>query len=159
MPKILVVCTGNLCRSPMTAALLADRLAHDPLRQGWLVKSAGVWAYEGQPASQNAVLEMRERGIRLEDHRSQPVAPDLVEEADLVLAMTRNHVESIRLAFPDQAHKVRLLSEMIGGRHDIADPYGGSRRSYAATARSLEALIDEGYDTIVALAGGAACDE
>ena len=99
---------------------------------------------------------MRERGIHLEDHRSQPVTRDLLEEADLALAMTRNHVESLRLAFPDHAHKVHLLSEMVGGRHDIADPYGGSRRSYAATARSLETLIDEGYDTIVALAGGAA---
>lgn len=140
----------------MVAALLADRLSRDPARGDWCVESAGVFAYEGQPASTNAILEMRERGIELSAHCSQPVDRALIEGADLVLAMTRHHVEALEAAYPDQAPKVHLLSEMVGRTYDIADPYGGPRISYAATARDLAALIDGGYERIVALAGGAA---
>jgi protein-tyrosine-phosphatase len=141
----------------MTAALLANRLARDPQRRNWTVDSAGVFAYEGQPASVNAVLEMRERGIELGGHCSQPVDHRLMEAADLVLAMTRHHVEGLQQAFPDQAGKVRLLSEMVGRTYDIADPYGASRAAYSTAARDLAALIERGYERIVALAGVAPC--
>ncbi len=152
MATILVVCTGNLCRSPMVAALLADRLVHDPDRRDWRVTSAGVWAFEGRPASVFAVEEMRERGIDMRAHRSQPVTGELMEAADLVLAMTRNHVEALQAAFPDQAAKVHLLSTVVGRVHDIADPYGGSRKEYATIAGDLDALVAAGYDRIVTLA-------
>jgi protein-tyrosine-phosphatase len=138
----------------MAAALLANRLARDPDRQDWRVQSAGVFAYDGQPASANAILEMRERGIELRTHSSQSVDRALVEAADLVLAMTRHHVEALVATFPDQAHKVFLLSETVGRTYDVADPYGESRMSYGATARDLAALIDDGYERIVALAAG-----
>ena len=154
MARILVICTGNLCRSPMAAGLLAHHLANDPDRQDWEVESAGVFAYGGQPASTNAVLELRGRGIELGAHCSQAVDRSLVEAADLVLAMTRHHVEALEVAYPDQADKVYLLSEMVGRKYDIADPYGGSRLSYGATARDLAVLIDDGYERIVTLAGG-----
>ncbi len=152
MATVLIICTGNLCRSPMVAALLADRLARDPDRRDWRVASAGVWAFGGRPASVFAVEEMRERGIDMRAHRSQPVTRELVETADLVLAMTRNHVEALEVAFPDQAAKVHLLSTVVGRGHDIADPYGGSRTEYATIARDLDALVEAGYDRIVTLA-------
>ena len=152
MARVLVICTGNLCRSPMVAALLADRLAQDPARRDWQVESAGVWAYGGRPATEYGIDEMRERGIDMRAHSSQPVTRELVEAADLVLAMTRNHVEALEVTFPDQAHKLYLLTQMVGQEYDIADPYGGSRLAYAATAKNLEALVEAGYDRIVALA-------
>jgi protein-tyrosine phosphatase len=139
----------------MVAALLTDRLARDAARQDWQVDSAGVWAAAGHPATAYGIDEMRERGIDLYGHRSQPVTRELVGAADLVLAMTRNHVEALQVAFPDQAHKVYLLTQMVGREYDIADPYGGSRLAYSATARSLEALIEDGYERIVALAEAA----
>jgi len=163
MTTILVVCTGNLCRSPMAAALLRARLDEDEKRRDWRVVSAGTWASQGQPASPYAVAEMDERGIDIHAHRSRSVDAELMEEADLVLVMTRSHAEALTVAFPDQAHKVHLLSEMEGQTYDISDPYGGTRLEYAYIAQELEQLIDGGYERIVFLVtnppgrGGRSC--
>ena len=154
MPTILIVCTGNLCRSPMAEGLLRARLARDKARQGWRVGSAGIWTTDGRPASGHAVQEMAQRGIELQGHRSRNVTREMVAEADLVLAMTRSHVDALRAAFPEHAHKLYLFSEMIGQAYDINDPYGGTRLEYSYTAKELEQLIDAGYERIVALVEG-----
>jgi len=135
----------------MVETLLRAKLRRDEERSDWQVGSAGTWAVEGQPASAYAVAEMAKRGLDLRDHSSRPVTGELMKEADLVLGATRNHVEALKAAFPDQAHKVHLLSEMVGKVYDILDPYGGTRMEYAYTAQELEELIEEGYERIVAL--------
>jgi protein-tyrosine phosphatase len=151
MPTILFVCTGNLCRSPMAAALLQARLSRDEARHDWQVGSAGVWTTDGRPASAYAIDEMAQRSIDLRVHRSRNVTRALMDEADLVLAMTQDHAEALTAAFPDQAHKVHLLSEVVGQRYDVSDPYGGSRLEYTYIAKELEGLIEAGYERIVAL--------
>jgi len=158
MPSVLFVCTGNLCRSPMAEVLLRARLASDEERQGWLVGSAGVWAVDGRPASVYAIEEMARRGIDLGAHRSRSVTRELVDEADLVLAMTRSHVEALRAAFPTCVSKVHLMSEMVGKAFDISDPYGGTRLEYQYVAEELAHLIEEGYERIVTLAEGTGND-
>ena len=155
MPSVLLVCTGNLCRSPMAAALLQARLARDEVRRDWQVGSAGVWTVEGQPASAYAIEEMAQRGIDLRTHRSRNVTREMMAEADLVLAMTRNHAEALGAAFPEHAHMVCLLSEMVGQTYDIHDPYGGTRLEYAYSAEELEQLIEDGYERTIALVEGA----
>jgi len=154
MRRILFICTGNLCRSPMAAAMLRARLAQDPQRRGWEVTSAGLWAEEGLPASPHTVAVMAERGYDLSDHRSRPVTPELIRRADLILGMTPHHVEALRLAFPDAAGKIHLLAEMVGASYGVEDPYGQSLLAYQAVADELEHLIEEGYGRIVALTEG-----
>lgn len=151
MPRILVVCTGNLCRSPMAAALLRARLSRDEARRDWQVESVGTWATEGRPASACAIEEMARRGLDLSGHQARAVTHEAVSTADLVLVMERTHAEALKAAFPDHAHKVYLLSEMIGRRYDIGDPYGGTPAEYAVVARELEGLIETGYTRIVGL--------
>ena len=154
MPRILLVCTGNLCRSPMAEALLRARLSRDEARRDWQVESAGTWATAGRPASAYAAEEMARRGLDLAGHCARPVTRGLVAAADLVLVMERNHAEALKLAFADHAHKVYLLSEMVGKCYDIGDPYGGERIEYACIAGELEELIAAGYERIVALVEG-----
>ena len=135
----------------MAEALLRARLARDEARRDWRVGSAGVWTTDGRPASAHAIEEMAQRGIDMRAHRARNVTRELMAEADLVLAMTRQHVEALSSAFPEHAHKVALLSEMIGRTYDIYDPYGGTRLEYTHTARELEQLVEDGYERIVTL--------
>ncbi|MFW6115870.1 MAG: low molecular weight protein arginine phosphatase [Chloroflexota bacterium] len=152
MTTVLFVCTGNICRSPMAAALLRRRLNDDQERRQWRVISAGTWASDGRPASAYAIDEMSAREIDLGGHRSRRVDEGLMDQADLVLVMTQNHAEALSAAFPDHAHKVHLLSEMVGKTYNISDPYGGTRLEYARAAQELEQLIDAGYERLVTLA-------
>jgi len=128
----------------MAAALLRQRLDRDGLSQEVSVVSAGVWAQEGHPASDNAVKCLAERGINLGGHRSQPVTLALLEEADVVLVMEEAHRRSIFYLAPQHLAKVYLLSEMSGLYDDVGDPYGGEVAEYERTIGRLERLIDAG---------------
>ncbi len=151
---ILLVCTGNLCRSPMAAALLRRYLDEDDARRDWRVLSAGLWAEDGEPASTGAVMAMAERGIDLTGHRSRRLTRQMVEEADLILGMTPGHVEAMQQAFPEARERIHLLAAMAGESHGVADPYGLSPVTYRATANEIERLIRAGYPRIIALAEG-----
>ena len=85
---ILVVCVGNICRSPMAEALLKSALRG---QEGITVESAGLGALGGQPASDYSIELMEERGVDIKDHRARQIHPDMVREADLVLVMEPGH--------------------------------------------------------------------
>jgi protein-tyrosine-phosphatase len=143
--NILLVCTGNTCRSPMAAALLAARLG-DRCR----VQSAGTAALPGEPASEFAVRVMAERGLDLSGHRSRPLVPELVAGADLVLTMTRGHRQAVVHLCPAAADRTFTLREFAGcplhppqGEDlDIPDPLGGSEQVYRQVADELARLVD-----------------
>lgn len=151
MSLILFVCTGNICRSPMAAGLLRDRLAEEGLDSRHRVASAGVWALDGRPAAENAVTVMRERGIDISDHVAQTIRAEHVAEADLILVMSREHETMIRNTWPQYAWKVRRLSEMAGKRKDIDDPYGQPIKNYRACADIISLYIDRGLDQLLEL--------
>ncbi|MFB3896204.1 MAG: low molecular weight protein arginine phosphatase [bacterium] len=145
MKSILIVCTGNICRSPMAEGILKLILAnknHTEIK----VLSAGIAAGTGFPASVNAVTAMAELGIDIRAHRSQPITSKLVKESDLILAMELYHKECIEQSFPEAVGKVKLVKEF--GIHsdtnpDIDDPIGGSIASYRYTAEEINrCLID-----------------
>jgi len=148
MTELLVICTANVCRSPMGAALLRRAIERRGLSGAWRVQSAGMWAGVGLAASENSVLEMADRGLDISGHRSQRVSRALLENAAAAIVMTRDHREAFAVKFPDLAHKVILLSELAGQKYDIADPIGQSRDAYAVCARELESLIEQGFDRL-----------
>ncbi|HEX2026204.1 MAG TPA: low molecular weight phosphatase family protein [Actinomycetota bacterium] len=137
MLRVLVVCTGNICRSPMALGFLTDR--SDRLLDGGLtVRSAGTWARAGSPPTPEAEEAAAERGVDISDHRSAPLSPDLVEWADLVLAMTGEHREEILAAVPDAGGKTFTLKELVALLGGLP-PFDGSPSREAVLARIAEA--------------------
>ena len=153
MKTILFVCMGNICRSPMAMGFLQEKLRKAGLEGEYRVHSAGVWGLESQPPSLHARQMMAQRGIDISDHRSHDLTPEDVQGADLILTMERGQAEAISLEFPPHAHKVHLLSEVIGRHYDIRDPYGGPLYEYRQCAAEIERLIEEGYPRIMQLVG------
>jgi protein-tyrosine-phosphatase len=152
MTLILFVCTGNVCRSPMAAGLLQQRLAKEGLDTRYEVASAGVWALDDHPASENAVAVMAERGIDISQHIAHTITAQDVSAATLILVMSREHEDMLRNTWPQYAWKVHRLSEMAGKRKDIADPYRGPIEEYRECADTIGDNIDRGFERILELA-------
>lgn len=140
MQKVLFVCTGNTCRSPMAAALM--RHAAEQRGVPVAVVSAGTFAAPGEAAAPEAVVSVLGRGADPGDHRAALLTREMVAGADLVLAMTARHKEFILGIAPEAAARVFTLAEYAGeGAQDIPDPFGRELDVYKQTAETLERLV------------------
>jgi protein-tyrosine phosphatase len=137
LDRVLMVCVGNICRSPMAEALLRARFAR---RGRGRVESAGLAALVGRPADPFAVALLGERGLDLQAHRARQLTGALVAGADLVIAMEDGHVRDIESLVPGSRGRVHRIGRF--GGFDVPDPYGEPR---AAFERAL-ALIERGLD-------------
>lgn len=152
--NILIVCTGNTCRSPLAAALLRQKLATRGVQE-IAVGSAGTGAWDGVPASEGAYLVGLEAGIDLSSHRSRLLTADLVGEADLILSMSRQHLA--RIAALGGEGKGTLLGEYAGragNDAEVSDPFGLDLDAYRATFAALDTLLDEVADRLATQGGG-----
>ena len=151
MPSVLIVCTANICRSPVVEVLLKDRLAAEGLEH-WLVESAGTWASKGQNASEFGVILMAEQGLDISNHKSQPVSKVLLAVTDLILTLETGHAEALRAEFASDAYKVYPLTQMAGDIYSVNDPYGGPREAYERMVAEVTQLLDDGLPMIIDLA-------
>lgn len=140
--RLLFVCTGNTCRSPMAEAILNSR-GNGRL----LAKSAGLFAESGSPANEKSIVTAKAHGLSLDSHRAQNLSAALLDEADLVLCMTKTNAKLLCSRFPEYSEKVFTLAEYAGkftgkSLSDVADPYGGSLSDYEAAYRQLESYIE-----------------
>lgn len=135
--RVVFVCTGNTCRSPMAEALF--RSAAEKAGLSMPVCSAGTSAIRGDKPSQGAIRAMAARGLDVTGHRAQPFSPALADEA-LILTMTDQHERQVRKAAPYA--RVHVLPRFIGEEGGVADPYGGDQAAYDACADALARMID-----------------
>jgi len=138
--KILVLCSGNICRSPLAAALLQN-LIGDAHKTGIEIASAGLDAVPGETASFMMVQIGYEWGIDLTAHRARMAASEIYKSVDLILAAAVTHRERIIKIDPKAVDKVRLLGEKIGV-DSIPDPYERGEEAYRASAELIRQAVE-----------------
>lgn len=140
--RLLFVCSGNTCRSPMAAAIA--RAAAEASGYDVEIRSAGLWASVGSPASGPALLVAAAHGLDLGAHRAAQLTPEDLEWAELVLGMTHHHVDAVRGEVPER-RTVPVTAFLP--RNDpragmgIEDPFGGTVAEYERVWADLEQAV------------------
>lgn len=152
MTRILLVCTGNTCRSPMAEALFLKMLQEraDEIEQEIEIGSAGLYTMNDLPASEEAIKIMKREGLDITGHRSRVLDVTMLDDADLVLTMGSSHRDDIRERFPDTERRVYTLGEYAGfDGLDIQDPIGGGLEAYQQCARQLKEILSRVWYNIL----------
>ena len=141
MSSVLLVCTGNICRSPLAEALLLRELKTRGIENVKAV-SAGTGAWDGAPASEGAYLVGLEHGLDLSGHRARLLTRDMVQQAELILTMARHHRARVHeLGGEGRTHVLGEYAGRTGPEAEVSDPFGGDLELYRGTYIELESLI------------------
>ncbi|MFO7871119.1 MAG: low molecular weight protein arginine phosphatase [Kiritimatiellia bacterium] len=136
---LLVVCSGNICRSPMAEYMVREALGEESC---WEVRSAGTSAARGMPPSRSAVAVMKERGIDISAHRSRPLDAESIDECSLIVVMTKSHLAYVRSVVPGALERTFLLKSFVTGEGGaVTDPMGSSPDMYRSVRDEIEEAI------------------
>lgn len=139
---ILVVCVGNICRSPMAAAVLQYRLQNLSGNQAAItVESAGLGAMVDWPPAEYAEQLMAERGLDISAHRARQLTPELLHAADLVLVMELGHKKAIEAEDAIARGKVFRLGEWQN--REIPDPFQKPKTEFEKVLRQIDACVED----------------
>lgn len=145
--RILIVCTGNICRSPLAEVMLRDSLAvalgmppADLSRHAFTISSAGTAGWEGSPATPQAKQVAAALGFDLRDHAGRICTPELLGASHRVWAMTRAHLAELRNYFQDRPDALELFDP---SGQDVPDPFRRSRRVYRKVAEQIQSIVEQ----------------
>lgn len=135
--KILILCVGNVCRSPTAERLFEHRLAG----RGYTIRSAGLHALENQPIDETARAILAENGYNGDYHQARQLEALHLRNADIVLVMEKRHIEPVLALAPESRGKVFLLGKWQNDR-EIPDPYKQSRATFEHTYKLIEEAVN-----------------
>lgn len=152
MVRILFVCTGNTCRSPMAAAfcrkIISEKLKCDvdeTEKIGYIIHSTGVMGLSGTPASGEATKICAEKGLDIRSHHSSGISIEEIEASDFIFVMSKSHRDSVLELCPKAAGKCELLD----GDREISDPIGAGDEVYRSCAKQIEKALDKRINEII----------
>lgn len=134
--KLLFICTGNTCRSPMAEGL-ARKMFGDSVQVG----SAGMVTYGGESANTHALEVLKKHNVDLSGHLSRRIGAELMADANWIIPMTKAQEVALKRHFPQYAEKTRSLGDWGDQEWDVLDPWGGSLDVYLQTAQEIENLL------------------
>jgi protein-tyrosine phosphatase len=142
LSRIMTVCTGNICRSPLAEAELRRKLP-----DGFTVCSSGLSAVTGAPAQENVHKLASQRGLDLSGHKGTQITDRMVRDNDLILVMTNLHKIELEQRFPAAEGRVFLLGQWGAG--EIPDPYGGGEGLYASVDLQIQKAVNQWLPKLV----------
>ncbi|MFH1452716.1 MAG: low molecular weight protein arginine phosphatase [Armatimonadota bacterium] len=140
--NILFVCTGNTCRSPMAEAMFKGMTGETG--EEIKISSAGTSAMPGFPAASEAVEVMRMKGLDLSKHRSRQTDENIIDSADIIYCMTKNHSDILKNRYPASSEKILVLKE----NEDIFDPIGEPLEVYRQCALIIEESLKKVFENL-----------
>lgn len=132
--NILVVCMGNICRSPTGERLLQAQFPNKKIH------SAGIIAKENMPANESAIRIAQHHNLSLDNHQSRRLTKELCQEADLILVMENNHVDKVHQQFPETRGKVMLFGQWLN-KIEIPDPHKRSDEMFEHVYQLMEKAV------------------
>lgn len=149
--RIIFVCTGNICRSPMAMAYLRKKVLDNKLEDKIEVVSAGTNAIDGDKATVYAIQVMENRGVDLSSHRATNIRNIGIESADYIIAMTIEHKDKIIQNYPTVKYKVYLLKEYLPNTSylNVDDPWGLDLNVYEHCSNEIVDCVDNLYEELV----------
>lgn len=142
MFNVVIVCTANVCRSPLGEAILKKMVREEDLISLIEVHSCGIWGMDGQKPSELTLQVANENDLDLSQHQARSIRPDIIKQADLILCMTPQHRQELIQFFPSKEKKIftlkGFLKETRFTDEVIADPIGMSLSFYRRVYREIE---------------------
>ena len=142
--NILILCIGNICRSPIAEALFADRFKQASLDT--VTSSAGLAALVAKPADTVGQALMLERGLDISNHRARQISPEILFGSDLILTMTTAQQKQVELKYPSTCGRVHRLGKW--GCYDVPDPFQRPKLVFEQALALIEQGVDEWYRTL-----------
>lgn len=147
MKKILFVCTGNICRSPMAHLYMQKQIDDIGIQEKYFVDSCGIYANDGEKATENAKQIMKEKyGVHMENHVAKSISRVNINEFDYIFCMTKQQKVNIMVLYPEVLDKLYTLREYIDSSKeyiDIDDPWGLNISIYEACAKEIVDNVDK----------------